>query len=105
LTKQVCFTADDGLVEKLDFISENSAMSRSQICNEFLKYAVAKFGSGRLTEGFRPVKKFESFEEYLSENPQIRVIFESMPSDQQLKWRENWKKIFLRGEHAEKKES
>lgn len=97
MTKQICFTADDDLVEKLDKLVENSAMSRSQIINEFLKYAVAKLGSGKLTEAFKPKKQFESFKQYLDENPQIRAFYDSVPPEQQCKWRENWRKIFLKG--------
>jgi len=51
MTKQICFTADDDLAEKLDEMSEKLQRSRSDTINMLLKVAVKISDSGKLKEG------------------------------------------------------
>lgn len=93
--QQLSITLDKELVEKIDEMAEKMHKSRSDTINMLVKVAVKISGGGKLTEATKPIRKFNSFKEYLDANPQMKAIFNAMPPNQQQKWQENWEKQFL----------
>ena len=90
--KPVSLTLDEDLIQKVDELARKTGRSRSDTVNMFLKVAVEAYGVP-LHEGV-PIPKYTTFEGYLRNHPEVKVIFDALPENQQQKVKENWKREF-----------
>lgn len=96
--KQISITIDIDVLEKIDIIAERENRSRSAIISMLLSEIVDKHIPHVIREAIIPDM---SFEEFLKQHPDTKVMFEAAPPEQQDVARKRWEKM-RRETHGEK---